>query len=214
MKSYYNPTTFHDLLLNSLLGFVLLFTVAILLINPEAKKADIETKAEYVITVTWPEGYTSDVDTWLEDPAGNVIFFRNKEDGLMHLDRDDLGSEGDTRVINGQRIVYPYNQEITTIRGFIPGEWVLNIHMYRKQDSGPVPVTVKIDKLNPKVQTVFVKVFDLNEQWQEKTVARFVMTADGDITEWSELPKELVSIEQTSNQALYGSDYEDRQRLR
>lgn len=193
MKSYYNPTTFHDLLMNSLLGFVLLFTVAILLINPTNKKADIETKAEFVITVTWDKGNPADVDTWLEDPTGKIAHFRQKDVGLMHLDRDDLGSLNDIVYVNGVKIEYPYNQELTSIRGFIPGEWVLNLHLYNKHDfTGPVKVTVRIDKLNPVNKTIFVKEIILQNGGEEVTVTRFTMTADGDILRWDDLPKNLI----------------------
>lgn len=174
-----------------LMGFVYLFVLAFLQINPDARKADIETKAEYVITVTWPKDLKSDVDTWVEDPAGNVIYFRQPQLGLTHLDRDDTGHQNDSVLVNGQWIVYPYNQEITTIRGFIRGEWVLNIHMYNIRDPDAVPVTVKIDKLNPTVKTILTKTIMLKELWDEVTVARFVMTSDGDIIEWVDIPKKL-----------------------
>ena len=193
MKTFYNPTTLHDLLMNTLVGFVLLFTVAILLINPSKKNADIKTKAEFVITVTWDLKCDSDVDTWLEDPAGNRLHFRSKELGLMHLDRDDLGTANDVTWVNGQRIKYEYNQELTTIRGFIPGEWVLNLHLYNKNEwERPVTVSVRIDKLNPTSVTVFNKEITLNETGEEVTVTRFHMTADGDILKWDSTPKQLV----------------------
>lgn len=192
-KSYYNPTTLHDLLMNTLLGFVLLFTVAILLINPAKKNADIKTKAEFVITVTWIEKCDSDVDVWLEDPAGHLVHFRQKEVGLMHLDRDDLGTANDFTYINGQKIEFIYNQEMITIRGFIPGEWVLNLHLYDKNTwQQPIKVNVKIDKLNPTVVTIFNKEITLNNTGDEKTVTRFYMTTEGDILKWDDLPKQLI----------------------
>jgi len=198
MKTYYNPTTFHDLLLNSLLGFILLFTVAILLINPVNKKADIESKAEFVITVTWDQSCDSDVDTWLEDPLGNIAHFRQKDVGLMHLDRDDLGYANDVVYVDGQRIIFPYNQEVTSIRGFIPGEWVLNVHLYNKNKwKGPVIVNVRIDKLNPVSRTIFISDVKLNEKGDEVTVTRFIMSAEGDILKWDDLPKNLIQLAPT-----------------
>ena len=68
-RIYYNNTSFLDLLFNTLVGFVLLFIISFLLINPSLKKADIKTKAEFVITVTWSDNSHDDVDTWLQDPA-------------------------------------------------------------------------------------------------------------------------------------------------
>ena len=193
MKNYYNPTTFHDLLMNSLLGFVLLFTIAILLINPVNKKADIESKAEVIVTVTWDQRCDSDVDTWIEDPLGNIVHFRQKDVGLMHLDRDDLGKANDVVYVDGQRIVFQYNQEVTSIRGFIPGEWVVNVHLYNKNTwKGPVIVNVRIDKLNPTARTVFISDVKLNEKGDEVTVTRFSMAADGTLSNWDDLPKQLI----------------------
>ena len=194
-RIYYNNTSFLDLLFNTLVGFVFLFIIAFLLINPSIKKADIKTKAEFVITVTWSDNSQDDVDTWLQDPAGNVLHFRQRDVGLAHLDRDDLGKINDTIILeDGRRVEYPHNQELTTIRGFLPGEWVLNVHMYNKRDANPILVEVRIDKLNPKVETVFYKKVVMKTRWEEITVTRFVMTNQGDIIDWDDLPKTLVKI--------------------
>jgi hypothetical protein len=194
-RIYYNNTSFLDLLFNTLVGFVFLFIIAFLLINPSIKKADIKTKAEFVITVTWSDNSQDDVDTWLQDPAGNVLHFRQRDVGLAHLDRDDLGKINDTITLeDGRRVEYPHNQELTTIRGFLTGEWVLNVHMYNKRDANPILVEVRIDKLNPKVETVFYKKVVMKSRWEEITVTRFVMTNQGDIIDWDDLPKTLVKI--------------------
>ncbi len=194
-RIYYNNTSFLDLLFNTLVGFVFLFIIAFLLINPSIKKADIKTKAEFVITVTWSDNSQDDVDTWLQDPLGNVLHFRQRDVGLAHLDRDDLGKINDTITLDdGRRVEYPHNQELTTIRGFLTGEWVLNVHMYNKRDAKPILVEVRIDKLNPKVETVFYKKVVMKSRWEEITVTRFVMTNQGDIIDWDDLPKTLVKI--------------------
>ncbi len=194
-RIYYNNTSFLDLLFNTLVGFVLLFIIAFLLINPSVKKADIKTKAEFVITVTWNDNSQDDVDTWLQDPAGNVLHFRQKDVGLAHLDRDDLGKINDIITLDdGRQVEYTHNQELTTIRGFLTGEWVLNVHMYNKREANPALVEVRIDKLNPKVQTLFYKKIVMKSKWEEVTVTRFVMTNQGDIISWDDLPKALLKL--------------------
>jgi hypothetical protein len=194
-RIYYNNTSFLDLLFNTLVGFVFLFIIAFLLINPNLKKADIKTKAEFVITVTWSDDSQDDVDTWLQDPTGNVLHFRQRDVGLAHLDRDDRGKINDTILLDdGRRVEYSHNQELTTIRGFLSGEWVLNVHMYSKRDETPTPVEIRIDKLNPKVETVFYKKIVMSHRWEEVTATRFVMTNQGDIINWDDLPKTLIKI--------------------
>jgi len=192
-RRYSSNKSFLDLLFNTLVGFVLLFTFSFLLIAPISKK-DIKVKAEFIITMTWQSDSSDDVDVWLEDPLGNILFFKQKEIGLMHLDKDDLGHQNDTVTMpNGEVVTIKINQEVVTIRGFIPGEWVLNIHMYNKRDAGTVTnVEVRLDKLNPSVKTIIYKNVQLIRNWQEETVTRFTMAADGEILSMDDMPKKLV----------------------
>ena len=204
-RIYYNNTSFLDLLFNTLVGFVLLFIIAFLSINPSNKDADIKTKAEFVITVTWNVNSKDDVDTWLQDPAGNVLHFRQRDIGLAHLDRDDLGLINDCITLKDGRVVeFPHNQELTTIRGFVSGEWVLNVHMYKKRDPNPTLVEVRMDKLNPRVQTVFYKKITMNQTWEEVTVTRFIMSEQGEIIGLDDLPKKLLK-QASSRSQIVGS---------
>ena len=190
-----DSTPFVDLLFNLLLGFAFLFIVSFLMIQPILKKAEVHTQAEYIITVTWPLDNPDDVDTWLEDPLGNLVWFRNKEAGLSHLDRDDLGHMNDTIFLaDGSVIKYPYNQEILTIRGFIGGEWTLNVHMYAKRDKNPTLARVTIDKLNPKLKPILAKDILLEARGDEVTVARFEMSTNGDILSLNDMPKGLITL--------------------
>lgn len=194
-----NSDAFTDLLFNALIGFVFMFAMALIFMNPIAKTGVIETKAEYLITVTWPEGNPSDVDTWVQDPAGNLVWYAAKEAGLMHLDRDDTGTTRDVLTLNGQTIENPLNQEITSIRGIVPGEFTVNVHMYAYDPSNldsdepkpPIPVQVKVEKVNPSVRIVFYDQVELTSQGDEATAVRFTIQADGEITNINNLPKRL-----------------------
>ena len=184
---------FLDLLFNLLLGFIVLFIVSYLQIKPIIEKKEIRNKAEYLITVTWPDFFSSDVDTWVQDPLENLVWFRQKEKGLMHLDRDDLGTTNDTITLPDGRVIFcKRNQEQVTLRGFIPGEWIINLHLYNFRDSRAVPVKVTIDKINPTFKTVFMKDMLLETKWEEKTVTRFTMAADGEIIAFDDLEKQMV----------------------
>lgn len=176
-------------------GFALLFIVAIMQIQVEHKDADIETHAEYIIALTWQKA-DHDVDVWVQDPQKNLLFFKSKEVGIMHLDRDDLGNRHDTYEENGEIKIIPTNQEIVTIRGFMSGEWIVNTHFYRvgKNDTDKTAkCNVIVTKLNPRAKIVLNRDFVLESYWQEKTIARFLMTANGDIFLQDVLPVKLVS---------------------
>lgn len=191
---------FTDLLFNALLGFTFMFAVAVIFMNPIAKTGAIETKAEYLITVTWPDGNPSDVDTWTQDPAGNLAWYAAKEAGLMHLDRDDTGTTRDVITVNGRTVENPLNQEIVSIRGVVPGEFTVNVKMYA-YDAGdlartpgetpPIPVTVKVEKVNPVVRVMFYDTVELRGQGDEVTAVRFTVRPNGDVTDVNRLPKRL-----------------------
>ncbi len=190
-RQYHSNLPFVDLLFNVLIGFVFLFIVSFLLINPIAKRADIEVKAEFLITVMWPDDLEDDVDTYVEDPVGNLVWFRSREPGLMHLDRDDLGKRNDEVTTAAGTILFPENREIVTLRGVIPGEYIINIHMYFKVGQEPVPVTIQIDKINP-YSVVLRETIELKNKGDEVTVARFSVKSNGDVINVNKLPKKLV----------------------
>jgi len=184
---------FTDLLFNTLLGFSLLFFISILFMNPIAKLGNVNFKAEYIITVTWPEQQPDDIDTWVEDPNGNLLSYRDSNVGWLHLDRDDQGDFNDTVVINGVETVYPINQEVVTIRGIVSGEYVVNLQYYKSNSGQPVPVTVKIEKVNPSLKVVYIDKLLLEQEDDEKTVLRFTLDARGEVVDINHLPKRFTN---------------------
>jgi hypothetical protein len=184
---------FYDMLFNILIAFVFCFILALLLMNPKAKKTgDIPSKAEFIITVSWPDNNTNDLDTWVQDPAGNLVWFRQREGGLMHLDRDDRGSAGDEILINGKQIINPLNQEVVTIRGFAPGEYAVNVQYYESRDQKPVEATVTVVKVNPVATVVYYGTLELPAKGAERTACRFTVSADGAVSDVNTLPKTIV----------------------
>ena len=185
---------FTDLLFDILLGFTFLFMITVVALNPPAKQGNIEAKAEMIITTTWADGSTSDIDTWIEAPDGEVIWFRNPDVGLMHLDRDDRGTETDTIVVDGKTIVSPLNQEVVTVRGVLPGEYVVNVQYYKSPETPPPPmeVSVNVVKVNPVLEVVYHGTVKLPSPGAELTVVRFKVGVDGRVHDIGTLPKNLV----------------------
>lgn len=184
---------FYDMLFNMLIAFVFCFIVALLAMNPKALKAgDIPSKAEFIVNVSWPDGNPDDIDTWVQGPGGDTVWFRAREAGLMHLDRDDRGLKGDVIVVNGRQVVNPLNTEVVTIRGIEPGEFTVNVHYYDTADGLPVVVTVSIIKVNPRADIVFYGQVALARKGDEGTAARFTVLPDGRVANVNTLPKTLV----------------------
>jgi hypothetical protein len=187
---------FYDMLFNILIAFVFCFIIAMLAMNPKAKKAgDIPAKAEFIITVTWPDNDPNDIDTWVQDPGGNLVWFKQREAGLMHLDRDDRGNVGDTIVVNGREIVNPLNQEVVTLRGFAPGEYTVNVQYYESRNGRPVDVTVSLVKVNPRAEVAYYGTVRLPAKGAERTAVRFTVSPDGALSDVNTLPKTIVKTE-------------------
>ncbi len=190
---------FTDLLFNALLTFTFLFLIALVLLNPPAETGIVDPKAEFLITVSWPDGNPNDVDVWLAGPDGRQISYKKAQDGLMHLDRDDRGMVNDVQIVNGVEINNPLNQEVLTIRGRPPGEYIVNLHYFRQQtdddwNGGPqVPVTVYLAEVNPKMKVLFYNTNTLDKEGQELTAFRFTITSSGQVSNINQLQKSLVN---------------------
>jgi len=182
---------FTDLLFNALLGFTLLFFISILFMNPIAKLGNINYKAEYIITVSWPEDQPDDIDLWVEDPLGERVSYLQKEAGWLHLDRDDQGNINDTVMINGREVVHPINQEVVTIRGILSGEYVVNLHYYQSHSNKPVKASIKVEKVNPLLRLVYIGQLTLDKVDDEKTALRFELDNKGELVGMSQLEKTL-----------------------
>lgn len=184
---------FTDILFNVLLTFTFLFLVVLLLLNPPAKSGIIDPKAEFLVTVTWADGNPNDIDVWAEGPRGERVSYRRPEAGLIHLDRDDRGISNDSQIINGQTIINPLNQEVLTIRGRSPGEYIVNVHYFKSEDNAEVPVTVYVAEVNPNLNVLHYTSTLLSRPGQEKTAVRFTIDADGKVSNINQLQKKLAT---------------------
>ena len=194
VKDRFRSDPFTDLLFNALLGFTFLFLVAIMFMNPEAKTGIIDPKAEYILTITWEDNSPDDVDVWVEDPEGQIVWFRTPEAGLLHLDRDDRGLINDTITVAGEELQNPLNQEVVTVRGVVKGEYIVNLHYYASETGKPVDVNVRLVKVNPKLEVVYYGTVNLEKKGDEKTALRFKIGRDGQISNINFLPKSLVIL--------------------
>lgn len=196
------PTSFLDVLFNLILIFLTIAILALLLINPIVKKKDVEEKAEFIITIEWPKGDV-DVDIWIMDPDERIMFYREKEVGVLNLERDDTGNIKDVIVVDGKAMTLDNkNYERVSIRGVYPGTYVVNIHLYRhglypqfySRLDTPIPVDVAMQKINPSVKTYFSKKVYLRYMREEVHVFTFTVDRDGDIEEVrTDRPESIVS---------------------
>jgi hypothetical protein len=192
---------FYDMLFNMLIAFVFCFLIALLAMNPKAlKNGDVPAKAEYIITLSWPDNDPNDLDTWVQGPSGDTVWYRAREVDLMHLDRDDRGASNDTITVNGQKIVNPINQEVVTLRGIQAGEYTVNAHYFESKEvdaadpraGQPVVATVTVVKVNPRAEVAYYGQQTLERRGAEATLVRFTILPSGEVTAINTIAKPLV----------------------
>ena len=118
----------------------------------------------------------------------------------MHLDHDCRGSSRERIIVNGHTIQNPLNQEIVSIRGIVPGEYVVNAHLFLPASPAKkFPVSVKVEKLNPTASVVFYGTQDFDHKGQEETFVRFTVDEDGKVSDVNTtgLPLSLVKAVRT-----------------
>ena len=193
LKTGEGQDAFTDLLFNSLLGFAFMFAIAFMLISDPSDGGKIDSKAEILISVRWPDQHPDDVDAIVESPQGGLVWYHNRDTGLMHLDRDDRGIFADKMNVNGATISNPINQETITIRALQSGEYVVNLLHYQANYDQPLTVDVKVEKLNPEVELVYYGSHELEGVGDEKTAVRFSVDSEKNISDVNQIQKRLLT---------------------
>ncbi|MGE5147620.1 MAG: hypothetical protein ACM3N5_12785 [Candidatus Eiseniibacteriota bacterium] len=184
-------TVFRDVITLALLGFVA--TVILLLphVHPEAKTADaVSMPGNVMVEIRWPDELDADVDLWVQAPGDVPVGYSNKGGKIFNLLRDDLGTKGDATGLN---------YEVSYSRGIPPGEYVVNVHLYRNNTQlTEIPVTTVVSVKGPTAhgaKQILTSQVKLTHLGQELTVFRFRLTKNGELDSGSvnSLPKPLRS---------------------
>ncbi len=185
---------FSVMLFKALQVVAFLFFLAVLAMAPKASEGKVDSKAEFIITMDWPDNHPDDVDLMVQDPGENIAWYRHKEAGFLTLDRDDRGGVHDTIMINGRRVSTPIREEVCTIRGIAPGEYVVNVSHYVATTHNPVPVSVRVQKLNPVARVIYEGQVTVDRRGDEKTAVRFTLDGKGDVIDINHRQKSLLNI--------------------
>lgn len=180
-RQYNTSLSLNDLLFNVLLGFVLLFIIAFLLIQPPTKTGDVPSKAEVMIVLEWPEDSAYDIDLWVQQDKFPPVGYSNKDEQALHLDRDDLGEKNDIVMINGKREVIKGNREITTLRGIIAGEYYVGVHAYNMEE-GDLTVIVTAFDVNP-YKEIYRREVILQRRGDKVNLPGFTLDDEGNVVD-------------------------------
>ena len=171
-------TVFRDVVMLALVGFVAIVILLLPHLNPPgAKTADNMTPpGNVIVEIRWPDELDADVDLWVQAPRDVPVGYSNKGGAVFNLLHDDLGNRVD---------VTGLNYETSYSRGIEPGEYTVNLHLYRNPSGVyPVPVTVVTSvKRNAKDTARQLLASDvlLVSEGEEVTVYRFDLNEDGDL---------------------------------
>lgn len=169
-----------------------LFFIAFLAISQQKEDGKVDSKAEFFISMTWPDDHRDDFDLFVQDPVGNVVWYRRRDIGFMSLERDNRGSANDFMLVGGEKVRSSARQELVSIRGIVAGEYTVNVYHFSAQTDTPVPVTVTIDKLNPRVSVVAKRTLEMAGARVERTAARFTLDAKGDVVSTSDVERSVL----------------------
>ena len=171
-------TVFRDTIMLALAGFVALVILMLPYLNPKQTKsaANVEPPGNVVIEARWPDDMDSDVDLWVQAPGDIPVGYSNKGGAIFNLLRDDLGRRADATEMN---------YEVSYSRGIPPGEYTVNLHLYRNTARVvPIPVTIvaSVKKtMQESARQLLATRIDLNREGQEQTVFRFELSEAGDL---------------------------------
>jgi hypothetical protein len=171
-------TVFRDTIMLALAGFVALVILMLPYLNPKQTKSaeNMDPPGNVIIEARWPDDLDTDVDLWVEAPGDMPVGYSNKGGLIFNLLRDDLGHRADATEMN---------YEVSYSRGIPPGEYTINLHLYRNAAQvSPIPVTVvaSVKKTaQESARQLLATHLDLTREGQERTVFRFRIDDKGNL---------------------------------
>jgi hypothetical protein len=169
-----------------------LFFIALIMMTTQKAKGKIDSKAEFLISMSWPDNHPDDFDIFVQDPQSNVVWYRRRDAGFMVLERDNRGRANDFVMVDGKKVRSSTREELVTLRGIVPGEYTVNAYHFIAQTGLPVPVDVTVEKLNPTVSIIAKETLMMKGGGVEKTAVRFTLDAKGDVVNVSHVERSIL----------------------
>lgn len=190
-RHHHNAFTVYTDVLSCILCFTIMaMAMLILAVHPKAKPTEgVKPYAEYLVTLTWPDDRDVDLDLWMQDPAGKIIFYNNREDVNVSLDRDSRGFITNRTLLPDGTPLFSSNREVITIRSIMPGDYLVAVGYFSShessQDDGPdiaIGFSVQLEKVNPILTPKFGGQFHFDHIKQSVNVVNFHVAEDGSVT--------------------------------
>jgi uncharacterized protein YfaP (DUF2135 family) len=144
-------------------------------------RPSVTTYGQFAVTMTSRTG--DDLDLWVRDPHGDIVWWGHPQAGALSLEHDMIPGVTDP-VRDGVH-------ELTVIREAAAGEYVANVNVYR--GNARAAVTVEVWDLRGWSRKVILRrSFTVRGQGQQKTAFRWRLNAAGHYVSHNELPADLV----------------------
>ncbi len=163
----------------------LLLVVYTLIAPPRAHSANVVTPGAYAVVLQWPRSSPNDLDLYVRDPAGDVVWFARPAVGPLQLEHDDLGAGTRTNYAVGP------NYERTVLRTAVPGTYTAVVHVYCQRQAGTTPATVELWKLGTDLRPVSVRRLAMIGAGDEQTAFRWTLDQAGNVVSTDRLPVTL-----------------------
>lgn len=152
----------------------------VLLLRHEPAPAEAQQAkpvADYLIEIQWPTERADDLDLHVMAPSEEVCFFRNRDlNGLVTLERDDLGHRNDAS---------PFNREFVALRTPEHGTYYVSVHNYRQQGALTGTEMVIFAITTRDGRTVASHRVPMPAGREEQIIGRFTILEGGHLSGWS-----------------------------
>ena len=160
-----------------------------------------------MVTLTWDDNRDVDLDLWLQDPNGKIVYYGVREAVNISLDRDSRGFDTNRTRREDGTFVYSANREIIAIRAIIPGDYLVAVsyydgmnttaegsrhHFQGEEPEAAIDALVQVDKVNPVVTQVVGEKIHLTRIKEAKNVVAFHVDVDGEVTMLPLPPENLI----------------------
>lgn len=156
--------------------------------EPPKPASAIRTQGEYAVVLTWPKKCDADLDLYVRQPNGEIVYFNHMNGSVVHLEHDDIPAN--RLGYQGQQ-----NYERAVLRQLGPGEYTVNVHSYSTYScEPPVPSVVELWRLRGEDVRVFSQRLSMGQSGDEQTAFRFSIRRNGESFGLNRLSRSLVGL--------------------
>ena len=157
---------------------IIITALVITLAAATTEPAKENPAAEFVVNLRWDDKRDVDLDLWMQDQNGQIIFYNTRETANISLDRDSRGFISNRSTLSDGSVVESPNHEVIAIRAIMPGDYIIAV-CYYTGDNREIDATVDVEKMNPTVTDIVTKHIHLNKVDDAMNVVAFHVDKDG-----------------------------------